>query len=215
MALLIDRASSGLQSAYNRARRRYAPARRRCRAAWILGLVVLGLTNTTSPAQSAAQAAVYTEYQVKAAFLFNFAKFVDWPAEAFADADAPITIGIFGEDPFGATLEQIVAGQNVRGRPLALVHYRRVRDIGNCQILFVSATEERAAPQVLDKVRDASVLTVSEVDNFARDGGIVNFVLRENRVRFEINVDAAERARLRISSKLLKLADVVRDGQPR
>ena len=213
MALLTDRACAGAPSARNRAAGWSVQPVRRLREAYLCALVLLGLSHGVSHAQGVAVAGEYTEYQIKAAFLFNFAKFVDWPADAFADTTTPITIGIFGENPFGGTLEQIIGGQLVKGRSLVLVQYRRVRDIEGCHILFISAAEERTIPEVLDRVRNSSILTVSEVTDFARDGGIVNFVLHENRVRFEVNVDAAERARLMISSKLLKLADIVREGR--
>lgn len=213
MALLTNRAYTGNRSTRTRARERCDVSVRLCRKLCVGILVSIGLALGECPAQTAIRAAEYTEYQIKAAFLFNFAKFVDWPAEVFPDTTTPITIGIFGKDPFGGTLEEIVAGETVRGRRLALVRFRRVRDIRDCHILFVSASEERSIPQILDKVRGTSVLTVGEIENFARDGGIVNFVLRESRVRFQVNMDAADRARLRISSKLLKLAEIVRENR--
>jgi len=167
-----------------------------------------------APAQGSGAATSYTEYQVKAAFLYNFARFVDWPADAFRESESPFRIGIFGENSFGTTLEQLVAGKNVKGRPLTVVRFERVQDIEDCQILFVGAGQVGRISQVLAKVGTSAILTVGEVDGLARRGGIINFVLRENRVRFQVNVDAAERAHLRISSKLLKLAEIVRDSAP-
>ena len=151
-----------------------------------------------------------TEYEVKAAFLYNFAKFVEWPSGAFEDADAPIVIGILGKDPFGPILEQTVGGNTAGGRSLKIRQFARIGDgLKRCHILFISRTAPSPPKQVMERIEGSSVLTVGEVDAFCQDGGIVNFVLQQNRVRFEINPDAAARAGLKISSRLLKLARIV------
>ncbi len=149
------------------------------------------------------------EYQVKAAFLYNFAKFVEWPAEAFADASAAIHLCVVGEDPFGESLEQIVRGKAIQGRPLAIMRLKSDQDPRTCQILFISSSEKQRFGQILARLRESSVLTVGETQHFAQLGGIINFVLEESKVRFEINANAAERARLKISAKLLSLARIV------
>jgi hypothetical protein len=151
------------------------------------------------------------EYEVKAAFLYNFAKFVEWPAEAFDDADAPLTIGVLGEDPFGDTLEQTVKGKTANGRKLAIRRFHKVRDLQPCHILFISSSEKRHLSEILDRLKGSSVLTVGEVEGFAKRGGVINFFVEDNRIRFEVNVDAAKRAKLKMSSKLLRLARIVRD----
>lgn len=149
------------------------------------------------------------ELQVKAAFLYNFAKFANWPGGTFRGPDSPLVIGVVGGDPFREALERGVAGKTVGGRPFAV---RRVRDPvtdPGSHILFVAAGESRRLPRLLEQLGDAPVLLVGETPGFASDGGVINFFIEENRVRFEVNLTAAERARLRLSSKLLSLARLV------
>lgn len=169
----------------------------------IVVLVVVGSTQPVS-AQGA------EEYKVKAAFLYNFAKFVEWPGEALSDEGSPIVIGIVGADPFGSALDRTIKGQTAQGRPLAVRRLKSGQDLKGCHILFISASETRRIPQILDGIRGSSILTVSEVEQFAHIGGIINFFIEQNKLRLEINVDTAGRARLKISSKLLSVAKVVR-----
>jgi hypothetical protein len=155
-----------------------------------------------------------SEYQVKAAYLFNFLKFVEWPEDAFADPLAPIVIGIAGDDPFGNALPQVIAGKTVQGRDLVTRKYRAGEDLRSSHILFVSASEKKRLPQLLASLRGSNVLTVADVDGFLEEGGMIQLFSENNRVRFAINVDAAIRARLKLSSKLLSLAYVVgRNGK--
>ena len=149
------------------------------------------------------------EYEVKAAFLFNFAKFVEWPPESFNDRDS-LAICIFGEDPFGGSLESTVAGEKIGGRQLRVRQVERPGELRSCQIAFIGRSERERVPEVLAALRGANVLTVGEPDRFAEQGGMVRFFLEANRVRFEINLDAVERTRLQVSSKLLRVARVVR-----
>jgi hypothetical protein len=149
------------------------------------------------------------EYDVKAAFLFNFAKFVDWPDASFADARRPIVIGALGENPFGDGLDRIVAGQTVKGRTIRIDKYRFGDDLRACHILFISESEQAHVPKILASLQGANVLTVSDIDGFAKGGGVVQFVLEENKVHFVINLDSATRAKLKINSKLLALAQVI------
>ncbi len=151
------------------------------------------------------------EYQVKAAFLYNFAKFVEWPADALSDSAAPIVVGVIGEEQFSEVLAQTVAGKTVNGRELVIRRGKVGQDLRNCQLLFISSSERKYLPQILGSLRGSSVLTVGETEPFARLGGVINFFVVEKNVRFEVNVDAATRARLRISSKLLALARIVAD----
>lgn len=148
-----------------------------------------------------------SEYELKAAFLFNFAKFVEWPDPA----SGPLRVCIVGDDPFGNKLEDTVRGKEISGQPIEIRRLNREDNPRGCQIAFIGASG-RDARSVLDTLGGASTLTVGESPNFAKQGGIINFVLEDNKVHFEINVDAAERARLRISSKLLSLAKIVRNG---
>ena len=153
-----------------------------------------------------AQGLLVGEYQIKAAFLYNFAKFVEWPPEAFSDAKSPIVIAILGEDPFDPSLEEIIAGKTVQGRPLVVKHWKNLDGSWQCHILFVSASARGFLGDIFQKTGLSNVLTVGEMEGFAQRGGMINFILFENKVRFEINHKAAESAGLKISSKLLSLA---------
>ncbi len=152
-----------------------------------------------------------TEYEVKSAFIYNFAKFLEWPANAFASADSPIIIGIIGDDPFGGLLQQTVRGKTAAGRRIEVKHFDKVRDCQLCHILFVSASERGRLSKILDRLKGSSVLTVGETAGFVRQGGIIGFVMDDNKVGFEVNVGAAKQAGLKISSKLLKLAKDTRE----
>lgn len=166
-------------------------------------LLFLGLLSLLSPE---VQAQTGNEYQVKAAFLYNFAKFVDWPAEAFAGSSAPLVIGVIGDDPFGGSLDQAINGKTINGRPLVVRRLKWSQDLRSCHIIFISSSERQRLPQVIHSLRGASVLTVGDMGQFNQQGGIINFILEANKVRFEINSRGADQARLRISSKLLSLA---------
>ena len=150
-----------------------------------------------------------SEYQVKAAYLFNFLKFVQWPEESFADPLAPIVIGVVGEDPFGNALPQVVVGKTVQGRDLVIRIYRPGEDLRGAHILFISASERKRLPIILSSLRGSSVLTVADSLGFLDAGGMIQFLNENGRVRFAINVDATGRAKLKMSSKLLSLAKVV------
>ena len=148
------------------------------------------------------------EYQVKSAFLLNFTKFVEWPASAFEGAESPIAICILGEDPFGATLDQIVAGESVSNRKITVSRIKRVPAPKACQVVFVGNPEKEAA-NLLTSL-DAGVLTVGEGESFIREGGMIAFVIENRRVRFSANQAAAESAGLKISSRLLNVARSVK-----
>jgi uncharacterized protein DUF4154 len=150
-----------------------------------------------------------TETQLKAVFLFNFTKYVGWPSAAFHGPADPLRICILGADPFGTVLEQTVRGEVVNERPLATQHIARVEEIDECRLLFVSASEEAQIPRILKYVAGKPVLTVGETDDFAESGGMINLLKEQNRIRFEINQDAAEQAGLKLSSQLLKLGRIV------
>jgi hypothetical protein len=154
-----------------------------------------------------------TEYQVKALFLQNFAKYVDWPAEAFARDDTPITIGVIGENKFGDALSHAVAGKSFNGRGVSIRKIESAEDWGKCHILFISASEQPHWAEILAKIKAKPVLTVGEGEQFVQRGGIISFIRKEDKVRLDIGLDAAREARLRISSKLLAVADQVH-GEP-
>jgi hypothetical protein len=156
---------------------------------------------------AAAQSA--SEYQVKAAFLFNFAKFVEWPAEAFSTPDAPLQVCVLGQDPFGGDFEQMIEDKTVSGHRLEIAHPEGVPQARACQVLFIASSEKQKAREILRGLAGVSVLTVGDTSGFAKMGGVINFVLDENRVRFEINVKAAERAHLKLSARLLTVAKLI------
>lgn len=157
-----------------------------------------------------AEGSVAEEYQVKAAFLFNFAKFVEWPADTFKAADDPITICVWGQDPFGGALENVVRDKTVAGRPFVVRQISSTPQATKCQIVFVTTSERKRYRSILDELKGRSILTVGESEDFTANGGIINFKLKDSRVRIEIDTGAAERGRLRISSKLLSLAEIAR-----
>jgi YfiR/HmsC-like len=156
--------------------------------------------------RSFAQPAQPTEYQIKAAFLYNFAKFVDWPPAPSTVANSPIVIGILGENVFHDDLENTLHGKTISGHPIQLKPCRSSVEATNCQILFISPSEKSHFEHILHDLQGSNILTVSETDHFIEDGGIVNFVIVGKNVRFQINNDAAKKAGLTISSKLLSLA---------
>jgi len=188
------------------------PPSRTSLPAWIAGLLVLFgfLAGATS---GLGGEPVYTEYQVKALFLVNFSKYVSWPAGAFGDSAAPITIGVLGENKFGEHLSRAMEGKTAGGRAFAIRLVEKDEDLAGCQILFISASEKKRVAEILGKIKSLSVLTVGETENFLPQGGIINFAKKEGKVRLEIDLDAARRASLQISSKLLAVADSVR-GKP-
>jgi hypothetical protein len=159
-----------------------------------------------------AEARSNLEYQVKAAFLFNFAKFVEWPADAFDGPQDPVAICVLGKDPFGESLDSVVRGETVNGRRLVVRRPRNPVETRDCQIVFLARSERAYQDEVLSFVEGA-ILTVGEDDGFLTEGGIISFVLEQNRVRFEVNLAAAEAHRLKLSSKLLRLARSVYPAQ--
>ena len=158
---------------------------------------------------AAAQGVRASASEVQAVFLFNFAQFVDWPAEAFPDPQAPLVIGILGKDPFGSILDQTVQGERIRGRPFRVERYRRVEDIKDCQILFISRSEAKRLDGILAALKGRPVLTVSNGDDFERSGGIIRFILDESKIRLSVDLEAAQAARLTFSSKLLRSAEIL------
>ncbi|MEW6322185.1 MAG: YfiR family protein [Acidobacteriota bacterium] len=170
-----------------------------------LGLLLL------LPAGLSARAGVQggaDEYQVKAAFLYQFTRFVEWPADAFADRKAPVVLCLAGTDPFGDLLDGQLAGKTAGERPFRIVRLAAGAPPA-CHILFVGASERERTARWLDAHAGRPVLTIGDMSGFARDGGVANFVVESSRVRFEFNTAAADRARLKVSSKLLALARVV------
>jgi uncharacterized protein DUF4154 len=185
------------------------------RKSQVLGLVVaIAAYALSSVVASTVRAQSAGEYELKAVFLYNFAKFVEWPTSASAGTH-DIVLGIIGTDPFGEILDQTISGKTVNGRWLVIRRFRRAEDAKDCQIVFISSSEKKRLDSILESLQGAHVLTVGETPGFAQQGGIINFVLEDNRIHFEINVEAADRANLKISSKLLSLAKIVKTNEPR
>jgi YfiR/HmsC-like len=154
------------------------------------------------------------EYPVKAAFLVNFAKFTEWPAESQQAQASVVTICVLGRDPFGDVLEKTAAGRSVGGRPIAIQRHRSLEGVGACHVLFVATSEDERLAQILERLAAEPVLTVGEGDGFTRRGGVIGLVVESNLARFEVNLHAAQRIGLQLSSKLLGVARVVEGGPP-
>jgi preprotein translocase subunit Sec61beta len=148
------------------------------------------------------------EYQVKAAFIYNFAQFVEWPAAAFANEDAPIVIATLGDDPFRGALDLVIQGKSIGKRSLVVRHFAAPEDVKNCHVLFVGAGSEDMLRTVIAKDPARPVLTVGESLQFSNVGGVIRFYEEGNKLRFEIDPRVAEKCGLKISSKLLKLAKI-------
>jgi hypothetical protein len=149
-----------------------------------------------------------TEYQVKAVFLFNFAQFVKWPPHTFDDPEEPLCIGILGDDPFGTYLDGIIQGEKVDGHPLMVRRFERVEDVKGCHILFICGSERKRLKKILAVLEGRKVLTVSDIDGFARTGGMIRFMTEGKHIHLRVNLEAVKKARLVLSSKLLRLAEI-------
>jgi hypothetical protein len=162
---------------------------------------------------ASAQIARPTDYQVKAAYLYNFGRFIQWPTTSDASKSGSFQVCIFGRDPFGSTLDHVLAGESISGKPVIARRLSNIQESSGCRILFLSADEESEMNQVLQGLDNEAVLTVSDIPRFSQRGGMIQFVLEGNRVRFEVNLAAAQHAGLTLSSELLKVAAAVH-GSP-
>jgi hypothetical protein len=170
----------------------------------ILTLIMVALLATSLNAE------LTDEYHIKAAYLYNFTKFIVWPADAFRDSDKTFQICILGRDPFGTALDEVVAGKAIDGRPFEVRRLSDRQQTGTCRILYAAASERKRITSIPLNANQTGVLTVSEAGSGTSDKAIVNFTLEHGKVRFEINITAAEEDKLQISSKLLNLATVVK-----
>jgi hypothetical protein len=150
-----------------------------------------------------------SEYLIKAGFIFNFANLMQWPVNTFSNPDSPIVIGIVGTDTSGGILDEVLAGKKVNGRSFAVKHLKRGMDLKGCNIVFVSASETAHLDEILHLLKNMPILTIGETPSFAQRGGIINFIVVDDKIRFEVNVDAAKQADISISSRLLALAKIV------
>jgi hypothetical protein len=147
------------------------------------------------------------EDKLKAAYIFNFAQFVEWPAGAFpGGANGPFVIGVVGDGSFAATLEQVVKGKTAGKREIVVKDYQNAGGVGQCNILFIGPGERNAMPALVKRAAASSILTVGDFDGFLSDAGMIRFVTEDNRLRFEVNKDAADAAQIKLGAQLLKLA---------
>jgi len=165
------------------------------------------------PQSRSALEASLTEYQVKAALLFKFVRYTDWPAVAFADASSPYVVGVAGRDPFGKDLEKVLEGKIVKGRKFLFKRVAADQDMRACHLLFVSSSERRRSADLLKKLAGMPVLTVGESSDFLDQGGVINFLIKNESVQFDINLEPARFARLKLDANLLAVAASVR-GKP-
>jgi len=164
----------------------------------------------TAEAQSQAE-----EYRIKAAFIFHFAQLTDWPDDS-GNSKAPFVVCTIGSDPFRGALEDAMNGKTLHDRPVRVDHAKQLSDARSCNIAFIGDAELRKSAAPLDELKLSPVLTIGDAESFVlQQGGIIGFCLEDNKVRFDVNIDAADRARLRISSKLLLLAKIVIGKQAR
>ena len=183
--------------------------RARPTAAGIRFILAITLVVFTADGGSVGQA--LDEYQMKAAFLYNFAKFVEWPADSFRAPTDPIVSCVLGESPFSGALERAANGRAIGDRTFLIRHILDPQEAASCQILFISSTERRRPRAIFKAINRSGILTVGEADVFISEGGIANFKVDSGKIRIQINVEAAERQGLRISPKLLSLAQIVRN----
>ena len=157
-------------------------------------------------------AQTYTETEVKAAFIYKFTSFIEWPKESFPDKSSRFRIGILGDDPFGNVLDDTLKGKQAQDHAIELVRAKKCDDLLECEIVFISPSEKDHYPEILDKFIARSILTIGDSEGFAAMGGIINLVKVDNKIRFEVNLNAARKANLKISSQLLKIAPKIYDG---
>lgn len=183
----------------------------RLRSWWCSGLrlVTFVAVLLVSGASAQAETAPTREYQVKAAFLLRFLQFVEWPERSFSTPEAPIRIGILGDDPFGQALDQITATERIRNRPVVVERAAAATDLRQCHMIFVAGSERDRLDMVAMQLPGEGVLTISDIDGFAERGGVIRFFLADKKVRFEINPLVAQRQQLKISAQLLSLGKIV------
>jgi hypothetical protein len=195
--------------------RKIAPCALRRRICWrhlrrlMELLMILSWIFLADPLSNAQQPKA-NEFQVKAAYLYNFGRFVEWPDQNASDKGQPFEICVLGADPFGPTLDAVLASGNIAGKSVAAKRISKAEDVNSCRIVFISSSEESHLKEVLAALDKTSVLTVSDIPRFSERGGMIGFILDGNRVRFDVNLASAQGARLTLSSELLKVATNVR-----
>ena len=183
-----------------------------CRGRWLSLLLAWMLVGGLLTGSLAAVA--LTEYEVKAGFLYHVGWFVEWPASSAQDRASTLIIGVLGTNPFGGVLDDVMRGKTIRERPVVIKYYQRVEEAVSSHVLFISASEDPRLPAILAVLEGTPVLTVSDLERFTERGGMIALRLVDRRVHFDINMDATERAELKLSSQLLRLAKVIHGAQP-
>lgn len=178
---------------------------------WAIGRRFWSLLLLSLAVQSAAADSPVPEFQLKAVYLVKFLDFVDWPPSAFAQTNSPIVIGVLGTDHFGKSLEEASDGDVVKAHHVVVRRLNSIKEAADVQVLFIDSSESSRLRSIMPELEGKDILTVSDIDTFCQRGGIVGFVTENKKVRFRINVNAAKRADLQISSKLLELAEVVHE----
>jgi hypothetical protein len=178
----------------------------------LCGFILSALLSAGGP-PLAAQAPISREYQLKAAFLFHFTQFVKWPSAAFTHEDQPFRIGVLGEDPFDGFLDDTVKGEKVDGHPLVIERFNSIEEVKGCQILFISRSEGSQMEKILGDLKSRNILTVGDAEGFIKNGGMIRFSTEGNKIHLRISLEAAKSGNLDISSKMLRLADIVPPGK--
>jgi hypothetical protein len=171
----------------------------------VVGVFLFSLSGFIPPQKKIAVG----EYEIKAVFLFNFAQFVEWPSEVLPEPNSPIIIGILGKDPFGPFLEETIEGEKINGRPIEIQRYTSVKQIKDCHILFIDPAVTPRLDNMLHELKGKEILTVSDGSNFIKQGGMVRFIKESNKIRLQINLSAVKASDITISSKLLRLSEIV------
>lgn len=180
-----------------------------------IGLAILSALLCWAISAAPASAQSVSDDQVKAAYLFNFAKFIEWPAEAFDKADVPMNFCALGRSPVVDELDSSVRGKSINGHTIVVKHLHGPEEIKGCHLVFLAASAGKQQQKLLQAAKGSSILLVAEGSGFARAGGTINFIMEDGRLLFEINIKAAEIAHLKISSKLLSLARIVSPNEER
>ncbi len=170
--------------------------------------LIVAFTLTLTPYYIGAAEPEFSEYEVKAGFMYNFPKFIEWPVDALSDANRVITLCVVGTDPFGKALSAIDS-KTVQTRRLEIRYPGRTKDLKMCNILFISGSEKDNLSQILETVKGTAILTIGDTKGYAQQGVMINFIMEQNKVGFEINTESARRAKFAVSSKLLKLAKAI------
>ena len=167
--------------------------------------IISFLLNTYSYSQTQPE----MEYRLKAAYLFNFIQFVEWPDSVFENDNSPIILAVLGKDPFGKILDETVQNEKIGNHPIIIKRYRYLSQLEFCHVLFVSSSETESFQFILKSIKQSPILTISDIHDFGIYGGNISFYLEENKLRFAINMQALKQADLKVSSKLLRLAKVI------